>query len=106
MFYAHRVAFQLVNGNISPGMHVCHTCDNPLCVNPTHLYEGTDADNTRDKIVRGRVRGPGMKFKKEQVLEIRRLFANGVTQAALTKQFEASATHIHRIVRRKEWKHV
>jgi hypothetical protein len=50
---AHRVAWMISQG-ARPAMHVLHKCDNPLCVNPAHLYEGTDADNTRDMISRGR----------------------------------------------------
>jgi hypothetical protein len=53
---AHRHAWQLFCGDIPAGKIVCHRCDTPLCVNPAHLYVGTDADNSRDKIARGRDR--------------------------------------------------
>lgn len=51
---AHRVAWELEKGLITPGKDVLHTCDNPPCVNTGHLYEGTDAENARDRVVRGR----------------------------------------------------
>lgn len=55
--YAHRVALEFKLGRpIADGMHTCHTCDNPPCVNPAHLYEGTPSDNVRDTWAR--IRGP------------------------------------------------
>lgn len=51
---AHRVSLNAVSPCPSPGLLACHSCDNPPCVNPAHLYWGTNADNTRDMIIRGR----------------------------------------------------
>lgn len=51
---AHRVAWILTNGDIHPGLHVCHTCDVRLCVNPSHLFLGTSRDNIHDMIRKGR----------------------------------------------------
>lgn len=53
---AHRVAFSFYVGDIPPNMQVLHHCDNPPCINPDHLYLGTPKENTRDKVVRKRVR--------------------------------------------------
>ncbi len=54
---AHRIAWELANGPIPEGMLVLHTCDNPACCNPEHLKLGTQGENMRDRIKRGR--GPG-----------------------------------------------
>lgn len=51
---AHRFGWQLHRGPIPDGVHVLHTCDNPPCVNPDHLYLGTPADNARDRVERVR----------------------------------------------------
>lgn len=53
-FKAHRVAWQLTNGQIPEKLFVCHTCDNPPCINPEHLFVGTALDNNRDKSQKGR----------------------------------------------------
>lgn len=55
--YAHRVAFELLVRPLHPGESVCHSCDVPTCVNPDHLFAGSQADNARDMHAKGRSRG-------------------------------------------------
>jgi len=51
---AHRFMYTCYNGPIGTGLYVCHSCDNPSCVNPSHLWEGTSQQNDQDKVAKGR----------------------------------------------------
>lgn len=51
---AHRASYILFNGSITEGKYICHTCDNPPCVNPGHLWEGTNSENQLDSVKKGR----------------------------------------------------
>lgn len=112
-YRAHRFSYEIHVGQIPQGLHVCHTCDTPACVNPDHLFVGTPADNMRDRNAKGRhvpMRGIAngeAKLTDDQVREIRRLYASGnYTQKALTKQFGVKIPQISRICRRVLWKHI
>lgn len=102
---ASRVCWVLHNGEIPDKLHVLHRCDNPLCVNPNHLFLGTPRDNMVDCLTKGRIRSAIV--SAEQVIEIRRLYAVGdITQADLAKQFGMSRRGISLITTRTTWDHV
>lgn len=108
---AHRLSYELHYGPIPDGLYVCHTCDNRACVNPTHLFLGTAADNTADMVAKGRAykpRGeahPHAKLTWGDVREIRRLYATGkYTQEKLGQRFGVNRTTVWSIVHHKAWK--
>ena len=110
---AHRVSYELAFGHIPDGMMVCHRCDNPRCVNPEHLFLGTNTDNMRDRSAKGRKAGPAgikqhnSKLTEEQVKAIReRYAAGGVTMYQLAAEYGVGAGPICNIIHRKSWKHV
>lgn len=105
---AHRVAFELANGPVPDGMYVCHTCDNPICCRPDHLYAGTPAENAQDRIRRGRdnptrgVERYNAKLTADQVREIRRLHATGRwSYPKLAERFGLHPQNVGRVVRRE-----
>lgn len=57
VLYLHRLSFMSSHGELRPGMYVLHRCDNPKCINAEHLFAGTQADNIRDCVAKGRHNG-------------------------------------------------
>jgi predicted XRE-type DNA-binding protein len=99
---AHRVSYRYFVGDIPEGMVVCHTCDNPLCVNPTHLFLGTQRDNMQDMISKGR--HCKQKLFAEDIESIRQLYAEtDLSQYKLAEMFGVSQNHICDIVNMKKW---
>lgn len=108
---AHRVAWELTNGEIPDGLWVLHKCDNPCCVNPNHLFLGTVQDNIEDMINKGRHLIVGGESNSSarltwvQVKAIRKQYAkNNISQHALAKQMGVSPGTIWNIVHGKTWR--
>lgn len=107
---ASRVAYEITHGPIPVGLHVCHTCDNPRCVNPAHLFLGTQADNMADMARKGRnQRGADHHqaiLTESDVRSIRTRHAAGEKQNALAREYGLSKAAINLIVLRRNWRHV
>ena len=109
---AHRVAWAFEHGDIPDGMQVCHSCDNPSCVNHEHLFLGTQTENNRDRDAKGRCVNPlgvahGMaKITEADVVEIRKMKADGFSNAYIARKFGLYESHARKIALRKYWKHV
>lgn len=109
MWRAHRVSWILHRGEIPKDMGVLHKCDTPSCVNPDHLYLGTQKENSADRERKGRgvyVRGENVgnaKLTEAQVLAIR---SDTRSERALIEHYGVSSAHISRIKRRKTWNHI
>lgn len=101
--YAHRVSYVLVNGTIPKNLNICHKCDNPYCVNPDHLFAGTQQDNLADMVKKNRhAKGEsnGMaKISDETVNKIRESAAIGTKQYKIAEAFGISGAQVSRIVR-------
>jgi hypothetical protein len=108
---AHREMYRLVCGP-TDDFDVLHTCDNPPCCNPRHLFRGTHGDNMRDREQKDRHNAPHgsghaeSKLTEDKVRIIRADHARGSTYAALARQFGVSDVTIGRIVKREAWQHV
>ena len=95
--------------------YVMHRCDNPACVRPGHLKEGTHKENTKEAYEKGRqprrdnYRGTNVynaRFTESDILRIRERYEKGETQKAIGESYGVSQPHIGLIVRRKLWAHV
>lgn len=104
---AHRVSWAIANGPIPAGALVLHRCDHPPCVNPAHLFLGTDADNAADRASKGRgaigERHARAKLRTADVAAIRERVAAGEVQKALAGEYGVATSTINRIVSREHW---
>jgi hypothetical protein len=107
---AHRFAYASAHGDIPVGMIVRHTCDNPLCCNPSHLELGSHHENIEDKVVRSRQaigsRIHTTKLTPETVLLVRADSSGGMRQVDIAERYGIDQTTVSQIVRRKTWKHI
>lgn len=109
---AHRISYLMFHGEIPHGLEVCHSCDNPGCVNPNHLWLGTHTDNMRDMEQKGRgnqqkgERCGKAKLKEKQVIKIRSLYSSGFSYRKLAARFKMDASSIGDIVNRHTWSHI
>jgi len=111
--YAHRWAYRLSKGPIENGMFVCHRCDNKLCCNPAHLFLGTNEENMKDKVNKGRqAKGnanPLAKLSPDKVIQIRKMLAEGrLYQWKIAEMFGVNQSVISRLktMERNSWYHV
>lgn len=100
---AHRYAYELTHGPIGDTkIMVCHKCDNPICVNPDHLFLGSAAENMRDMIAKGRHRGGrvlgGVKVTPEARAEIRAARDGGEPVRSIALRYNISTTYAYDIV--------
>lgn len=109
-YRANRIAYFLSRNKDPNELVICHTCDNPSCCNPKHLWAGTMADDTQDMVAKGRSskgsKHHNTQFTNTQVRRIRKQSARGETQMALAEQYDVAQSTIHCIVNRKTWAHI
>lgn len=118
-YCAHRMSYRINRGNFDPELKVCHSCDVKGCVNPNHLWLGTQTDNMRDCKKKGRLyyqrpesrkRGEehgSSKLTDAHIRAIRYMYATGYfTHEEISDHFRISETEIRNIVDNKVWRHV
>jgi hypothetical protein len=107
---AHRVAYEILVGDIPAGQHVLHRCDNPGCVRPDHLFLGSNARNMADKVSKGRQRKgeqiPSSRLTAKDVSRIRERSRSGESYSALARAFGVTRPAIRDAVTRRQWAHV
>lgn len=94
----HRVAWELTNGAISPGVYILHSCDNPPCCNVVHLREGTAAENTADMHSRGRARTHVLTRAEKQLAVA--AISDGETYGRVSRTYGVTVAAIASLVRR------
>ena len=128
VYKSHRFVWMLLFGEIPKGMCVCHRCDNPKCINPCHLFLGTQAENIADALKKGRFRLNGTakldgspinrargersgqsKLKDSDIIEIRKVYrpySRKFGAPPLAKKFGVSEQMITNIAKRRNWTHI
>jgi len=111
---AHRVSYWIFKEHYNiDELSVLHTCDNPACVNPDHLFLGTQADNIADRHNKKRSRGGSVsgskcihsKLVESDVINIRALFPDK-TESQIASMYGVTQSNISAILNRKSWKHI
>jgi HNH endonuclease len=109
---AHRLSFEIFNGQIPDGTEICHSCDNPACINPKHLFAGTRQENVNDRENKGRNKAPigeingQAKLTVTDVLSAKRLRQKGLIYMAIAQRFEVDKRTIMRAIKGEQWAHV
>ena len=105
---AHRVCYEAFKGEIPAGMVIRHSCDNPSCINPGHLFVGTQAENVADRELRGRrdVKGEQVGTAKLTEADVLNIKGSPLSASSLADKYGVHKTNIWAIRSGKSWKHL
>jgi len=109
---AHRASFEFHKKTSAAGLLVCHSCDNPSCINPDHLFLGKPKDNTQDMIKKGRKanckgsKHPSAKLNELDIVCIKEQRLLGKKLKEIANQFSITFQTVSEIYRGKTWKHL
>lgn len=109
--FAHRLVYEIGHGKQPGDLHVCHSCDNPRCCNPGHLWLGTAKDNAQDMLAKGRARhvtrrGEQSHYSKLTERDVLAIRASDEKTKVLATRFGVTTAQILNIKRRRHWTHV
>ena len=108
--YAHQLSYLIHKGEIPKGRYICHTCDNPGCVNPDHLFLGTAKDNLQDMKAKNRhlcgSKNAIAKLTEDNVRQIKVMLSVKVPQSRIAAVYGVSQIEISRINTGQRWSHV
>jgi len=106
-YYAHRLAYALFHGKWPGRLYVCHSCDNVSCVNPEHLFLGTQKDNLQDMAAKGRsTRGERHPQAKLTADDVRAIRSSEYSEQTLADKYSVTRSNIKLIIQKKRWTHV
>jgi hypothetical protein len=108
---APRAAWEINHGPIPEGMYVCHHCDNPNCVRPSHLFLGTPSDNMQDAIRKGRLWQPDTRGERHggrvltaaMVINMRRMHRGGLSCAKISRHLGIKLGTVYNAVSGRRW---
>ena len=111
-FGAHRVAWALANRTDPGDQLICHTCDNPLCCNPKHLFLGNHSTNALDATRKGRWHSNAgenhglAKLTESDIADIRSMYLRGYSQKTIAEVLNIHQSTVSRIMSHKRWSHL
>jgi hypothetical protein len=109
---SHQMAYQIEHGEYDRSKDVCHSCDNPPCCNPNHLFLGTTKDNISDCVKKGRrasfvgENNPMAMLTKDQVIKARARVSEGCTMATIAREYGVGHHVVRMAVKGINWKHI
>ena len=107
---AHRIVWELTYGEIEEGLNILHTCDNPPCCNPAHLWKGTNADNMHDRDNKGRnskgSANGNTKLTEKDIIDIRNKREQGFSTTSLGHLYGIGKETARLICNKVTWKHI
>lgn len=112
LYRPHRLSWMICFGEIPHDLRVCHTCDNPKCINPKHLWLGTMKQNTLDSVIKGRAnRAKGemtgkSKLSNSQVIEMRKMRDDGKTFEVIGNRFGVTKANARYVCSGRTWRHL
>ena len=107
---AHRLSYLIHHGELQDGEVVCHSCDNPKCVKPSHLFAGSQLDNLQDMKSKDRhlsgAKNTVSKLTDDKVRQIHKLSASGLSQGKIAKSFGVTQGTVFKILHGERWNHI